>query len=170
MCPTVGNPMDCSPLGSSVRGILQAKILVWVTMPSSKWSPRPRDWSRVACISCVSRQILYHCKGTCCCCSVAWSCPALCDTVDCSMLTIPDSKLTLTQFIGKEIHIRTVKENKFMCRWEFYTWFPIWNTQEIILTIGDPFRNKVRFISSTFIKLDCIWIYKTNHLINIFKI
>ena len=155
LCPTLCNPMNCSPLGFSVPGILQAKILEWVAMPYSRWSPRPRDWTGVTCVSCVSRQVLYHCKGVCCC-SVAQSCPAVRDTVDCSMLTVPDSKLTLTQFIGKEIHIRIVKQNKFMCRWEFYTWFQIWNTKEIILTIGDPFRNKVRFTSSTFIKLDFI--------------
>ena len=32
-CPTLCNPMDCSLLGSSVHGILQARILEWVTMP-----------------------------------------------------------------------------------------------------------------------------------------
>ena len=33
-CLTLCNPMDCSPSGSSVRGILQARILGWVAMPS----------------------------------------------------------------------------------------------------------------------------------------
>ena len=37
------NPMDCSPLSSSVRGILQARILEWVAMPFSRGSSRPRD-------------------------------------------------------------------------------------------------------------------------------
>ena len=31
-CPTLCDPMDCSPPGSSVRGILQARILEWVAM------------------------------------------------------------------------------------------------------------------------------------------
>ena len=35
-CPTVCDPMDCSPPGSSVRGILQARILEWVAMPFSE--------------------------------------------------------------------------------------------------------------------------------------
>ena len=35
-CPTLCNPMDCSPPGFSVHGILQARILEWVAMPSSK--------------------------------------------------------------------------------------------------------------------------------------
>ena len=47
LCPTHCNPMDCSPPGSSVRGILQARIPEWVAMPSSKgfdWFPPPRNW------------------------------------------------------------------------------------------------------------------------------
>ena len=35
-CLTLCDPMDCSPPGSSVHGILQARILEWVAMPSSK--------------------------------------------------------------------------------------------------------------------------------------
>ena len=35
-CPTLCNPMDCSPPGSSVHGLLQARILEWVAMPFSK--------------------------------------------------------------------------------------------------------------------------------------
>ena len=37
-CPTVCDPMDCSPPGPSVNGILQARILEWVVMPSSRGS------------------------------------------------------------------------------------------------------------------------------------
>ena len=37
-CLTLCDPMDCSPLGSSVHGFLQAGILVWVAMPSSRGS------------------------------------------------------------------------------------------------------------------------------------
>ena len=43
--------MDCSPPGSSVHGILQARILEWVAMPSSRGSSRPRDWTQVSCIA-----------------------------------------------------------------------------------------------------------------------
>ena len=35
-CPTLFDPMDCSPLGSSVRGILQVRILEWVARPSAR--------------------------------------------------------------------------------------------------------------------------------------
>ena len=41
--------MDCSPPGFSVLGILQARILEWVAMPSSRRSSWPRDWSWVSC-------------------------------------------------------------------------------------------------------------------------
>ena len=43
ICPTLCDPMDCSPPGSSVRGISQARILGWVAMPSSRGSSQPRD-------------------------------------------------------------------------------------------------------------------------------
>ena len=38
LCPTVCDPIDCSPPGSSVHGILQAEILEWVAIPFSKVS------------------------------------------------------------------------------------------------------------------------------------
>ena len=57
-CLTLCNPMDCSPLSSSVYGIFQGRILEWVAMPSSRGSSRPRDQ---ICIFCIGRQILYHC-------------------------------------------------------------------------------------------------------------
>ena len=35
-CPTLCDPMDCHPPGSSVQGVLQARILEWVAMPGSR--------------------------------------------------------------------------------------------------------------------------------------
>ena len=80
-CLTLCNPMDCSPPGSSVHGISQARIL-------KSW---PRLWT---CVSCIGRQILYQ--------WATWeapgfltatasakslqSCPALCDPIDGSPL------------------------------------------------------------------------------------
>ena len=40
-CPALCNSMDCSPQGSSVRGLLQARTLEWVAMPSSRGSSDP---------------------------------------------------------------------------------------------------------------------------------
>ena len=50
-CPTLRNPMDHSPPGSSVHRILQARILEWVAIPFSKGSSRPRDRIWVSCIA-----------------------------------------------------------------------------------------------------------------------
>ena len=43
LCLTLCNPLDPSPSGSTIYGILQARILEWVAIPSSKGSSRPRD-------------------------------------------------------------------------------------------------------------------------------
>ena len=61
LCLTLCNPVDCSPLGSSVHGILQARMLEWVSMPSSRGSSWPRDGTRVSCVSCTGRWVLYCC-------------------------------------------------------------------------------------------------------------
>ena len=47
-CPTLCDPLDCSPPRSSVHGILQARILEWVTMPSSRGSSQPRDQTHIS--------------------------------------------------------------------------------------------------------------------------
>ena len=40
-CPTLCDPMDCSILGSSVHGILHARILEWIVIPFSRNLPNP---------------------------------------------------------------------------------------------------------------------------------
>ena len=50
-CPTLCNPMDCSPPGSSVHGILHARILEWVAIPSSRRSSWPRVRTHVSHVS-----------------------------------------------------------------------------------------------------------------------
>ena len=50
-CLTLCVPMDCSPPGSSVHGILQARILEWVAIPFSRGSSWPRDRTWVLCIA-----------------------------------------------------------------------------------------------------------------------
>ena len=59
-CPTLCDPMDCSPPGSPVRGMLQARILEWVALPLSRESSRPRDRTCISCNSQHCRLILYH--------------------------------------------------------------------------------------------------------------
>ena len=53
--------MDCSPPGSSGRGISQARIQEWVAISFSRGSFQPRDWTCISWISCIGRWILYHC-------------------------------------------------------------------------------------------------------------
>ena len=48
LCPALWDPMDCSPPGSSVHGILQVSILKWVYMPSSSGSSQPRDQTHIS--------------------------------------------------------------------------------------------------------------------------
>ena len=54
---TLCNPMVCSPPGSSVLGISQARTLEWVALSFSRGSSHPRDHT---CISCTGRWSLYH--------------------------------------------------------------------------------------------------------------
>ena len=54
---TLCNPMDCSQPGSSVHGILQARVLEWVAIPFSRGSSQPRDWTQLGLLNC--RHILY---------------------------------------------------------------------------------------------------------------
>ena len=87
-CATLCDPMDCSPPGSSVHGILQTRILEWVAMPSS------RDLISMPCISCVSCIVgefftaeppgKPHSKRTVCIVLIAQWYPTLCDPMDCS--------------------------------------------------------------------------------------
>ena len=59
-CLTFCVPMDCSLPGSSVQGILQARMLEWVAMPSSRVSSQSRDQTQVSYISCIGRWVLYY--------------------------------------------------------------------------------------------------------------
>ena len=59
-CPTL-RPLDHSLSGSSAHGILQAGILQWVVMPSSRGSSQSRDWTHISYVSCISRVSLTNC-------------------------------------------------------------------------------------------------------------
>ena len=59
-CLTFCDPMDHSLPGSSVHGILLARILEWVATPSSSGSRRLRDQTCISYVSCIGRQVLYH--------------------------------------------------------------------------------------------------------------
>ena len=54
LCLTLCNPLDCSPPGSSVHGISQARIRGWVAF---SW---PRDQTHISCVSCIAGGLLSH--------------------------------------------------------------------------------------------------------------
>ena len=62
LCWTLCDPMGCSPPGSSVHGILQARILEWVAMPSSKGSSQRMDRTQVSCKELFSFSIIGYYK------------------------------------------------------------------------------------------------------------
>ena len=51
LCLTLCDPMDCNLPGSTVHGILQARILVWVAISFSRGSSQPRGWTQVSHIA-----------------------------------------------------------------------------------------------------------------------
>ena len=57
---TLCDPVDCSFLGSSVHGILQARILEWVVTPFSRGTSQPRDQTHISYVSCIGRRVLHH--------------------------------------------------------------------------------------------------------------
>ena len=56
LCPTLCDCMDCSPQGSFVCGILQARIVEWIAIPTSRGSSPPRKRTRLSCGSCFARR------------------------------------------------------------------------------------------------------------------
>ena len=66
-CPTLCDPMDCSPSGSSVHESSQARILEWVVIALSKGSSWPSGRTHA---SCIGRHVPY--------CSATWESPYIC--------------------------------------------------------------------------------------------
>ena len=58
-CPSLCNAVDCSPPGSSVHGVLQARTLERVAMPSPRASSPPRDRICISYVSCIGRWLPY---------------------------------------------------------------------------------------------------------------
>ena len=61
LCLTLFTSMDYGPPGSSVYGILQARILEWVAIPFTRGPSQSRDRTCVSCVSCIGKCILSHC-------------------------------------------------------------------------------------------------------------
>ena len=59
-CVQLCNPMNCSPPGSSVLRIFQARMLEWAAIPFSRGSSQARDQTHISYVSCIDRRALYH--------------------------------------------------------------------------------------------------------------
>ena len=57
---TLYDPIDCSPLGSSIHEISQARLPEWVAIFFSRGSSQPRDQTPISFVSCIGIQVLYH--------------------------------------------------------------------------------------------------------------
>ena len=68
-CPTLCDLMDYSPPGSSVNGILQARILEWVAMPLLQRIFPTQESNPHPYVSCISRRVLYT--------SATWEAPSV---------------------------------------------------------------------------------------------
>ena len=91
LCPTLGDPVDSSLPGSSLHGILQARILEWAAISFSRGSSQPRDQTRISCIAgrrftlWTIREAQWLIQFS----SVTQSCPTLCDPMNCSTPVLP---------------------------------------------------------------------------------
>ena len=61
LCTTLCDPMNCSPPGSSIHGIFQARILEWVAISFCRGVFPNREQAHISCISCTGRQSLPLC-------------------------------------------------------------------------------------------------------------
>ena len=59
-CTTLCDPMDWSLPNSSVHGIIQTRVLEWVTMVSSRGPSWPQDWTCVSWVSCIVGRFFTH--------------------------------------------------------------------------------------------------------------
>ena len=107
-CWTLWDPMDCSPPGSSVYGILQARILGWNAIPFSRGCSWLRDRTQVSCIadrfftswatkeaSLTFSSVKFS--------SVTQSCPTLCNPMNCSTPGLPVHH-QLQEFTQTHVH------------------------------------------------------------------
>ena len=91
-CLSLWDPVDYSPPGSSVYGILQARILEQVSMPASRESSQPRDQTHISCVSCTADGLF------------TTESPEVCGSVNCSVvsnsLQLPGLWLTSSCVLG----------------------------------------------------------------------
>ena len=60
LCLNLCHPIDYSPPGYSVHGILQARILAWVARPSSRVSAQTSVQICISCVTCIAGSFFTH--------------------------------------------------------------------------------------------------------------
>ena len=105
LCLTLCNPTDFSQPGSSVHGILQARVPEWVAIPFSRGSFQPRDWTWVPCIAGGFLNV--------------WTTR---ETHGCLCVLSHTHRHTATQFCHGSVssHTQHTNEQMWMCRVEIY--------------------------------------------------
>ena len=94
LCPTLCSLMDCSPPGSSVHDVFQARTLEWATIPFSRGSSQRRDRACFSCTSCIAGRFLTNePPGKSRSMKVAQSCLTLCDPMDCIVHQILQNRI-----------------------------------------------------------------------------
>ena len=118
-CQTLCDPTDCSPPGSSIHVILQAKILEWVDISFSRGSSWPRSFQTQVSRMAGKRFTLWATK------EVAKSCPTRWEPIDCRTPGFPvlhhllEFTLTHVHRVGDTIQdVRTCFQDgtRFYCR------------------------------------------------------
>ena len=105
-CPTLCSPRGCNLTGSSVHGILQARILEWVAIPYSRGSSQRGMEPKSPALQADSLPFEHQGSLEQGCCSVIKSCLTFCDPMDCSTPGFP--VFTSSQSLLKLMSIETV--------------------------------------------------------------
>ena len=150
MCSVVSTRWDlinCRPSNSSFHRILQARILEWVAISSSRGSSSPQDQTHISWIPCFGRQIIYH--------WVIWG------TIN---LKGPHKHVGLhqtTENIHSIWHLQwkemtTYGMGENICKQYSWEWFNIWNRQVIHKIIYNNSNYFLRHYFKTILRLQDI--------------
>ena len=142
-CLPLCDPLDCSMPDSPVHGIFKARILEWVAISSSTGSFWPRDWTRVFCIICIGKQILYQCT--------TWEAPQT-------------LKIVSSSSLGSSLYILCLSSLKSQLFWNWKIFFPasfmLWRKVDKIIMY-----NMIMFFFFCFMNDILYWSFSTSFVI-----
>ena len=149
-CLTLCDPKDCSPLGFSVHGIIQARILERVAMPSSRGSSQPRDQTQVSHIAgrfftiWATREALYHINNI-----IYLDAQIVQEFISswllCLFKTLNSHENTSNSNVSAPDLLQLCISNSFLQQWE--TWPPLFSIHVLVLIclvslLGNPSSGK----------------------------